>query len=524
MGEIRENELKTLLALQKLGGKASIDQIALDTGLAHAAIMRAALSLSDNKLIQITEKKQTIIALNEEGKDYAKKGLPERRLIRDLLKQENPIPIEKIAASTCLEKPLVTIALGWLHKKGWATITGKENPVLMVDTRFLGRRCKGRLIRDEKTQEREEPERSADEILLQLLDEQGQVSTEALARRLQSVTIMLKRRKLIEINEKTTRELALSELGWEKVQKGIKAVQEISQLTPELIVSGKWKTARLKKFDVSAPGPAIYPGKLHPLRQIIQRARQVFLEMGFTEIRGPIVETAFWNFDALFQPQDHPAREMADTFYLAYPQKGELPAKGTVEKVAKTHASGWITGSSGWGGEWSSEEAKRLVLRTHTTSETIKYLYEHKTPPVKVFSVDKVYRNEKMDYKHLAEFHHIEGVIMANNITLRDLMGTLEEFYRKFGLAKVQFWPSYFPYTEPSVQATVYVPRLKVWIELCGMGMFRPEVLAPLGIKCPVLAWGGGLERLAMVELGLDDMRALYKNNLSWIRRTPACL
>ena len=524
MGEIRENELKTLSALQKLGGKANIDQIALSSGLAHAAIMRAALTLSDNKLIQITGKKQTSIALNKEGKTCAERGLPERRLIRELLKQEKPTPIEKLAASTGLEKSLISIALGWLRKKGWATITGKENPVVMADARFRGRKRKGRLIRDEEMQESEEPERSADEILLQVLNEKGQVSTEALGRRLQNVTGMLKRRKLIEINEKTTRELALTELGREKVQKGIKAVEEISQLTPELIVSGKWKTVSLKKFDVSAPGPAIYPGKLHPLRQIIQRARQIFLEMGFTEIRGPIVETAFWNFDALFQPQDHPAREMADTFYLTYPREGELPAKGIVEKIARTHENGWITGSSGWGGEWSPEEAKRLVLRTHTTSETIKYLYEHKTPPVKVFSVDRVYRNEKMDYKHLAEFHHIEGVVMANNITLRDLMGTLGAFYRKFGLAKVQFWPSYFPYTEPSVQATVYVPRLKVWIELCGMGMFRPEVLAPLGIKCPVLAWGGGLERLAMVELGLDDMRALYKNNLSWIRRTPACL
>jgi phenylalanyl-tRNA synthetase alpha chain len=522
--ELRENELKTLLAVQKLGGKADIDQIVLSSGLAHAAVMRAALTLSGNKLIRINEKKQTIIALNKEGKNYAEKGLPERRLINALLKQEKPISIENIAANIGLEKPLLSIALGWLRKKGWATITEKEKPVLMVDERFLGRRRKGRLIVKEEMQEPEWPERSADEILLQLLNEQGQVSTEAFDKQLQDAVDMLKRRKLIEINEKTAREVSLTELGWERVKKGIKPVEEISQLTPELVITGKWKTVKLRKFDVATLGPAIYPGKLHPLRQIIQRARQIFLEMGFTEIQGSIVETAFWNFDALFQPQDHPAREMADTFYLAYPQKGGLPAKGIVEKVAKTHENGWVTGSNGWGGKWSAEVAKSLVLRTHTTSETIKYLSEHKTPPVKVFSVDRVYRNEKVDYRHLAEFHHIEGVVMANNLTLRDLMGTLREFYRKFGLARVQFWPSYFPYTEPSVQATVYVPRLKVWIELCGMGMFRPEVLAPLSIKYPVLAWGGGLERLALLELGLDDLRLLYKNGLSWIRRTPVCL
>lgn len=502
MTELRENEQKTLLALQKLGGKENTDQIVHNSGLAHAAVMRAALTLSDKKLVKINEKKQTIITLNEEGKYHAEKGLPERRLINALIKLGKATTIEKIVDDAKLEKTFIPIALGWLHKKGWATITGKEKLLAI----------------------KERPELGVDEKLLQLLNEQGEVSIESLHKPLQNAVEILKRRKLIEINEKTARELALTELGWERVKKGIQIIEEISQLTPELIITRKWKTAKLRKFDVTAPGPTIYPGKLHPLQQIIQRAREIFLEMGFTEIRGPIVETAFWNFDALFQPQDHPAREMADTFYLSHPQKGGLPAKSIVEKVAKTHENGWTTGSRGWGGKWSAEEAKRLVLRTHTTSETIKYLSEHKTPPVKVFSVDRVYRNERVDYKHLAEFHHIEGIVMANNATLRDLMGTLKEFYKKFGLTKVQFWPSYFPYTEPSAQATVYVPKLKTWIELCGMGMFRPEVLAPMDIKYPVLAWGGGLERLALVELGMDDVRLLYKNDLGWIRRTPTCL
>lgn len=502
MTELRENEQKTLLALQRLGGKGNADQIVQNGGLAHAAVMRAALTLSNKKLIEINEKKQTTITLNKEGKYHAEKGLPERRLINALIKLGKPTPIEKIVDDAKLEKIFIPIALGWLHKKGWATITGKEKLLTL----------------------KEKPESGADEKLLQLLNEQGEVNIENLDKPLQNAVDMLKRRKLVEINEKTARELALTELGWERVKKGIQIIEEISQLTPELIITGKWKTAKLRKFDVTAPGPPAYPGKLHPLRQIIQRAREIFLEMGFTEIRGSIVETAFWNFDALFQPQDHPAREMADTFYLSRPQRGGLPAKGIVEKVAKTHENGWTTGSRGWGGKWSAEEAKRLVLRTHTTSETIKYLSEHKTPPVKVFSVDKVYRNERVDYKHLAEFHHIEGIVMDKKVTLRNLMGTLKEFYKKFGLTRVQFWPSYFPYTEPSAQATVYVPKLKTWIELCGMGMFRPEVLAPMGIKYPVLAWGGGLERLALVELGIDDIRSLYKNILGWIRRTPICL
>jgi len=300
-------------------------------------------------------------------------------------------------------------------------------------------------------------------------------------------------------------------------------VEEVSQLTPELIISGKWRQVKLRRFDVAVAGPALYAAKIHPLMQIIQRAREIFLEMGFTEIRGPLVETAFWNFDALFQPQDHPAREMMDTFYLANPKAGGLPNKAVIEAVAKTHENGWKTGSRGWGYKWSPEEARRLVMRTHTTAETIKHLSKHKKPPIKVFSVDRVYRNEQVTYKNTAEFHQIEGIVVDRGVTLRDLMGTLKTFYTRFGLKKIQFWPCYFPYTEPSAEATVYHPKLKRWMELCGMGMFRPEVLAPMGIKYPVLAWGGGLERLAMLELELDDIRLLYGNRLGWIRRTPIC-
>ena len=499
MTQLRENEQKTLLALQKLGGRATTQQITQQNRLADAAIMRAALTLGEKQLVQTIEKARTVITLTQEGKLHAKKGLPERRLLKALMELGKEAPLQKIVEKAELEQPFIPIGLGWLHRKGWATIVGKERLLTL----------------------RREPSEGADERLLEILNEKGEMTLETLDNPLQEAVGVLKSRKLIEVAERTHRELALTDAGWKQVKKGIEIVEEISQLTPELIITGKWKTVKLRKFDVTAPGPPVYAGKIHPMREIIQRAREIFLEMGFIEIRGPLVETTFWNFDALFQPQDHPAREMMDTFYLSYPQKGELPAKSIVERVAKTHEDGWTTGSKGWGYKWNPEEAKRLVLRTHTTSETIQYLSRHKRPPVKVFSVDRVYRNERVDYKHLAEFHQIEGIVMAKGVTLRDLMGTLKTFYTKLGLKRIQFWPSYFPYTEPSAQATVYVPKLKAWIELCGMGMFRPEVLAPMGIKYPVLAWGGGLERIAMLELGLDDIRLLYGNRLGWVRRTP---
>jgi phenylalanyl-tRNA synthetase alpha chain len=500
--KLREYEQKTLLALQKHGGKASVNDIIQASGLAHAAVMRAALSLASKNLVTVTEKKQTIVTLNEEGKYHAKKGLPERRIINSLTALGGQAPLNKVIENSSLEKEYVPIALGWLQRKNWAILEKKQQILKIL----------------------KKPLPESDEQLLNLLYERKTLTAEDLDEKLREAVSVLKKRKLLELRERTLRELVLTDTGWEHVKKGIEIEEEISQLTPELIITGKWRTTKLRRFDVTAPGPIIYPGKTHPLQQIIQKTREIFLEMGFTEIRGPIVETAFWNFDALFQPQDHPAREMMDTFYLAYPKEGKLPEKSVVNAVAKTHEDGWVTGSTGWKYKWDAKEAKKLLLRTHTTAVTIQYLSKHKKPPIKIFSVDRVYRNERVDYKHIPEFHQIEGIVMDKNVTLRDLMGTLSEFYHKLGIKNIQFWPSYFPYTEPSVEATVYIPKIKAWIELGGMGMFRPEVLAPFGIKYPVLAWGVGIERLALVELGIDDIRFPYKNDLGWLRRTPLCL
>lgn len=499
MSELRENEKKTLLAMQRLG-RAHVDRIVEASGLVHSAVMRATLTLTNKRLARLHERPQTVVKLSREGAEYAREGLPERRLVDALLGLGGEAKVDDAVREAKIGKEALSIALGWLHRKGWASLIGRENL-----------KASG------------EPAAEPDEKLLSLLGEKGQLTVESLSKELQGAVSTLKKRKLVKTTEKTLRELELTGAGWELVRRGIEITEEVSQLTPELIRTGKWREVKLRRFDVTAPGPTVYPGKIHPVQQIIQRVREIFLEMGFAEIRGPMVETAFWNFDALFQPQDHPAREMMDTFYIAYPKEGKLPEKDIVEVVAKTHENGWTTGSRGWQYSWSDKEAKKLILRTHTTSVTIRHLAEHKELPIKVFSVDRVFRNEKVDYKHLAEFHQIEGIIMDRNVTLRDLMGTLSEFYLKLGLRKVQFWPSYFPYTEPSVQSTVYIPRLKAWVELCGMGMFRPEVLTPLGIKHPVLAWGGGLERLIMLELGVEDVRFLYKNDLGWIRRTPVC-
>jgi phenylalanyl-tRNA synthetase alpha chain len=265
-------------------------------------------------------------------------------------------------------------------------------------------------------------------------------------------------------------------------------------------------------------------GKYHPITIIKNNIRQIFHSMGFREIRGPIIETAFYNFDCLYQPQDHPAREMHDTFYLKNPKKGKLPDPKLVEKIKNIHENGGNTGSTGWGYQWSPEIAKQTLIRTHTTATTLRHLqlYEKNKDdlPIKLFCIDRVFRNESVDRTHLAELEQIDGIIIDEHITLSDLIGHIKEFSHLMGFEKVITRPGFFPYTEPSMEISVFSEELDQWIEMGGSGIFRPEVTYAWGIKEPVrvLAWGLGLERLAMLKLKRNDIRDLYNSPIEFLR------
>ena len=287
-------------------------------------------------------------------------------------------------------------------------------------------------------------------------------------------------------------------------------------LTTEMITSGRWKDVKLAPLDVDAPAPTRYPGRRHPLVDIIEEIKEIFVGLGFKEIEGSLTQSGFWNFDALYIPQDHSAREMQDTFYVKDQSIEILATEEQKRKVAQVHRKGW-------GNQWNAEEARRAVLRTHTTPITLRHLASASTKSGRFFSVGRVFRNEKPSYKHLVEFNQVEGVATARGLTLRDLMGLQKEFYARMGIKKIRFWPTFFPYTEPSLQSMVYNETLQKWVELFGMGIFRPEVTRPLGIRNPVLAWGGGIERIAMLRYGLDDVRELYSSRLSWLRSVPKC-
>jgi len=241
--------------------------------------------------------------------------------------------------------------------------------------------------------------------------------------------------------------------------------------------------------------------------------------MGFQEIDDEYVQPAFWNMDALYTPQDHPAREMQDTFYLKSPSRLELEADAPVNLVKASHEDGGSTGSTGWGTKWSGDEARRALLRTHLTVSTIRHLWRNPEPPVKVFSLSKVFRKEAIDATHLPEFTQIEGIVMEEGASFDMLCGIIKEFYRRMGFTDIRFRPGYFPYVEPSLE--IEVKFKGAWMELGGAGVFRPEVTAPFGIKTPVLAWGFGFERLAMLRWDLKDLRDLYVSDVDMLRRSP---
>jgi phenylalanyl-tRNA synthetase alpha chain len=344
---------------------------------------------------------------------------------------------------------------------------------------------------------------SQEEKLIERISKQSIQISDLSQEELNALNLLRKRPNFVnEINHKDI-QLEVTPLGLQ--------VYDRTDLLPKL--SSKLNDIPI---DVISRVSSVYPGRTHPLTDLIEEIKEIFVSLGFTEIEGETIQPAFWNFDALFIPQDHPAREMQDTFYLKDMKRIDTARSQQIQGVSQTHNK-W------WNYTWDLAKSERLVLRTHTTPVTLRYLADNGTENARIFSIGKVFRNEKMSYKHLVEFSQVEGVVTGSNVSLTDLMGLQTEFYKKLGIKRVKFWPTYFPYTEPSLQSMIFNDNLDRWVELFGMGIFRPQVTEPLGIINPVLAWGGGIERIAMLRFGLSDVREIYNNKLDWLRKIAKC-
>jgi phenylalanyl-tRNA synthetase alpha chain len=474
--------------------------LAASAGLSIDQIRRGIEWLKFKNLISIEESSTQRVFLASEGMEAAKKGLPERRLVNSL--KEGNITISQVLASGAIKNEEINAAIAGARRNRWIQLVeGKMVPTPLAVNK------------------------SSEETFIENLSREGGVQLSKLTEEEKHGLELLKKRpNYIEIKEEKESRILLTEAAKQSIIPTLTQEEKKGEsrlVTTELITSGKWRETNFSALDVQAPAPIIYPGRRHPLIEIIEEIKEIFIGLGFSEIEGPIIQSGFWNFDALFTPQDHPAREMQDTFYILgaqiQPPLPPIPAsKDQISKISQVHKERWK-------GQWDVQEARRLVLRTHTTPVTIQHLAKVKPDVGRFFSVGRVFRNEKVSYKHLVEFHQVEGVSTSKEASLRDLMGLQKEFYAKMGIKRIKFWPTFFPYTEPSLQSMVYNEKLEKWVELFGMGIFRPEVTKPLGIKNPVLAWGGGLERIAMLRFGLDDVRELYGNKLAWLRSVPKC-
>ena len=431
------------------------------TQLSPDQIRRGIEWLKLKDLAIVDESKSSVISLGKNGLDSFEKGLPERRLLN--LVKNGPKKLSEI------QKELGFIfgpAIGLCRKNNWI-------------------------------------ETSSDQIILKTLPSELP-------------------------GEKSLQLIGNNKLSKDQIDK-----TDLSELSkrPDFIIEDIIKNKKISltdsaksldvsnisgAIDVEAEVPEIFVARTHPLKDTIDEIREIFVTLGFSEIIGNMTQSSFWNFDALFTPQDHPARELQDTFFLDGISAKKIANPEQIRKVSDSHKKNWRY-------QWDINEARKMVLRTHTTCVTIKHLAENKPDEARIFSLGRVFRNEKVSYKNLVEFNQIEGIVVGKDANLRNLMGIQREFYKRIGITKIKFWPTFFPYTEPSLQTMVYNEKLGKWIELFGMGIFRPEVTKPLGITKPVLAWGGGIERIAMLKYDLDDVREFYNNNLGWLRSNTKC-
>ncbi len=476
--------------------KEPLDEICEKSDLDNSSVLRALEYLQNKKIVELNFEKKKVIEIGINGSLYRSKGLPERRLL-NLLDKKHILPLSEAQKESKLSDDEFKASLGALKKK--ALIELKNGKIVF------------------NANKEEISKKSFEESLIEALPlDYDSLSPE----QLHALKSLENRKDIVQIKEVKIPHFKITDLGKKILESKIKGPELIEQLTSETLKKDSlWKGKRFRRYDILSPLPAISGGKRHFVNQAIDYARKTWTEMGFKEMSGNLIVSSFWNFDALFTAQDHPVREMQDTFFID--KEKELPDKKIIKAVKDSHEKG-VAGSKGWEYEWEEKQAKKAVLRTHTTclsSQTLARL-KAKDLPAKFFALGKCFRNETVDWNHGFEFNQTEGIVVDENANFRHLLGYLKEFAEKMGYEKVRFRPAYFPYTEPSLEGDVWDEEKKEWVELIAAGIFRPEVTKPLlGKPIPVLAWGPGFDRMIMKIFGIKDIRDLYKNDINQLRK-----
>lgn len=504
-------EIKVLTAFGSDPSRATLEteQLATATALEPSQLSMAVEWLLAKSLLLIDKETVTpIVSLTPVGEQYYETQSPIEQVLaaaREVASTGKRLTIQDLQSAEGLDPSDVSKAVGRLKKEGVLLVvqggciesTGRSSPTAETVRRVLQQLHAG----PRELQSFPESDR---QIIQDYAVKRGNA------------------KEPFRVDDRVARSFKLSPTGVTAADhlatQGV--AEEVSQLSPELLKDGSWRHKRFRKYTISLRAPRIGTGKKHPYREFLDTVKTKLVSMGFQEMRGTLVETEFWNMDALFMPQFHPARDIHDVYFVKDPTHATRIAEPFLSRVTKAHQNGGSTGSTGWGYRFDGERAKRLVLRSQGTAVSARTLASSPAVPGKYFSIARCFRYDQVDATHATDFFQVEGIVLGEDINFRTLLGLLNLFAREVAQAKeVKFLPAYFPFTEPSVEMHVRHPRLG-WMELGGAGLFRPEVTLPLGVTVPVIAWGLGLDRMAMVALGIHDIRELFTDNLELIRTT----
>lgn len=480
--------LYDIAALLARSRSLPVSELSVALGRREQDIMRDLAELEARGLIRVFKREVRVAEVSESGRRYLELGLPEERLIQELLKAGR-LSFRDLKELGMAEDE-VSAAIGILRKYG-AVEVGRDGITLRSEgveaLREYVERVKARL------REYLGPREFEDTEIDRELRRRGLIST----------------REVKDMRVEATETLL-------SVANSLVRGEVVTVVTPEVISLGSWDNVEFKPFDLSVELPKLRLARKHFFVDVIDYMREVMVSLGFEEVKGPHVELELWNFDVLFVPQYHPSRRSTDVYRL----KGGSPLEG-VSRVLVNEVKRYHEAFAGY--TWDQGKALRLVLRTHCTAVSARTIFERGEGEYRVFTIDRVFRPDTPDPTHLMEFHQLDGIMVGRRVSFKDLLQFFREFARALGLGEVRFKPAYFPFTEPSVEGYVKHPRLG-WVEVLPGGMFRRQVLGPLGLHgYNVAAWGIGVDRIAMILLGIDDIRDLYSDDVREVevRRPP---
>ncbi|MFC1768121.1 phenylalanine--tRNA ligase subunit alpha [Nanoarchaeota archaeon] len=483
-----------------LTSEKNVQEVANETGLQEVEVMRAFQWLQNKDLVKINEKVTDVVSLGKNGAEYVAKGLPESRFLKAI--KSKSLELDQIEKSAGLEREEIGASLGAL--KGKAAIDVKKDKKVIVSITDQGKKLLDKGFLEEVFLKKAFP-----------LDINSLEDEEKFA-----LTNLRKRKDIVVVTTQKVKSAVLTAEGKKAIEKSSKLGKFEDSLTSEMLKTGAWKDKKFRRFDVKINVPAVYGGRKQHYRIFLDEVRRKFVSLGFKEMKGPIVETDFWNMDALYMPQFHSARDIHDAYYIKEPKFGKIDAE-LVKRVKDAHENGFKTGSKGWGYNFDVKRTHRHLLRTQTTACSARMLTSKELEiPGKYFAIARCFRYDVIDATHLPDFNQTEGFVVEEGLNFRHLIGLLKMFAEEFcQTEQVKITPAYFPFTEPSAELHAKHPELG-WIELGGSGIFRPEMTKPLGVDAPVIAWGIGIDRLAMFNLGLKDIRDLFSHDLEFLRNS----